>query len=189
MSRRRSHSARGGRWASSAWSAEHGRGCSHPPTLEESQISRGTSPGTPARGGRPPSGLPLAHKRSALRQGESCGSRGVGVVAITWALSSHPPALGVLSGICGTPPDPRQRGESLSALSLLARGIALRGETLAATIGNAGGAVAQSGERLPGRQKVGGSNPPSSTKSHIRQLPGTGVVGPGIREPAAGASR
>ena len=33
-----------------------------------------------------------------------------------------------------------------------------------ATIGSPGGAVAQSGERLSGRQKVGGSNPPSSTK-------------------------
>ena len=62
--------------------------------------------------------------------------------------------------------------------------IALRRYALAATIGNAGGAVAQSGERLPGRQKVGGSNPPSSTKAYTRELPGTGVVGPGTREPA-----
>ena len=115
----------------------------------------------------------------------------------------------------GHPQTPGREGFSLSALSLLARGIALRRGSLAATMGKAGGAVAQSGERLPGRQKVGGSNPPSSTNlkavalwesgrlrrqvggsnppsstnKRIRQLRGTGVVGPGIREPAAGASR
>jgi hypothetical protein len=64
-------------WVASAFSPQHGPGCSHPPALGKSISFRGTPPETPGREGDPPSALSLNYGTAgfSLRH-ERCRGRG-----------------------------------------------------------------------------------------------------------------